>query len=542
MRELLITTGHNSSAILIEDGQIKWGYETERVTGVKSDSRFPLEHIEHWGQSIGRVDMAYVTHWSPDGLLSSMATKHWDPTKFLEGVPIHTLDPMKGRSHHDTHIAAALCYANSGLRSFPRDGAFGVVVDGFGTLGEHFSVYDLSTGKPQLVRRIHGYDTSLGLWYQYATAFMGMKMHEDEYKLLGYEAHCPLSMQMEVTNLAHATAMEWLEAMEKSVYGSEYDPLYNVSALANVKKSVFDKLTDACEKLLVTDVHSFEGRAVLAAYVQRVLEYVIKSMVNVHKPKNLLLSGGVFYNVKLNKELMESIDGFTCVYPLAGDQGNAIGLYSMANPNFTFPDNLYWGKRVLRDVGYVEGLVTGGADQVYDFVLRQLKSVGYVNLVRKNMEFGPRALCHTSTLALPTSDNVRRINAMNERNTVMPMAPVLTLRRYKELFERTDQVWLSHHHMIMAMEYKEHPLESYMGVAHGYDFPYKHHTGRPQVVHSRDVFMNALLEEFDGVLINTSFNFHGKPIALGMDSVVNNHIEEYRRDDTIRTAVITNGE
>ena len=49
MRELLITTGHNSSAILLEDGRIQWGYETERITGVKSDSRFPLEHLERHG-------------------------------------------------------------------------------------------------------------------------------------------------------------------------------------------------------------------------------------------------------------------------------------------------------------------------------------------------------------------------------------------------------------------------------------------------------------------------------------------------------------
>jgi predicted NodU family carbamoyl transferase len=539
MRELLVTTGHNSSAILIEDGQLMWGYETERVTGVKSDSRFPLPHIEEWGQQIGKIDLAHVSHWAPTGALSSMSTKHWDPSRYFDGVPIHAVAAEPERSHHDTHMHAALRYADGSTHGFPRHGTYGLVIDGFGTLGEHLSVYDLSKGV-KLVKRIHGYGTSLGLWYQYATAFMGMKMHEDEYKLLGYEAHVTEQQWFNATSLASIESSDWLEDMDKSVYGSKYDPLYDLTALANVKAKIFEKLTRACEILHITDVHSVEGRAVLACYVQSVLERVVSGVVGRYAPHNLILSGGVCYNVKLNKLLMESVAGLTCVYPLAGDQGNALGLYAMAHPEWQFPDTLCWGRRILRDVGHVEGLYVGTMDQVHDFALRQLKTVGYVNLVRGNMEFGPRALCNTSTLALPTMANVSRINAMNERNTVMPMAPVISRKLYRGMFERTDHVWKSHRHMVIAMEYQDYPCEEHMGVAHKYRHPGIHHTGRPQVIDGQDILMNSLLDECGGMLINTSFNFHGKPIALGMDSIVSNHSEERRRDDTITTAVIAN--
>lgn len=350
MQNLLLTLGHNSSAILIEDNQIKWGYETERVTGIKSDSQFPRPVFDY--VPAFKPDMVYVTHWAPNGQLSSMSAKHWDPAYF-DGVPIRSLSV--DRSHHDTHMAAAMTYAGP---NFPKYKAFGLVVDGFGTLGEHFSIYDLRGEKPVLKERIHGYGTSLGLWYQYATAFMGLKMHEDEYKLLGYEAHLadsPLLANVYIDAMNYA--LEWLDEMDRSIYGSKYDPMYDITALANVKAKIFTKLSEVCKKYSIDDSSSFEGRTILSFYVQSVLQSVVSMKVQKLDAKHLIVSGGCFYNVKLNKVLLDSIEGRFCAYPLAGDQGNALGLYAMDHPEFTLPGHFNWGVRVLKDVGYVKGLV-----------------------------------------------------------------------------------------------------------------------------------------------------------------------------------------
>lgn len=539
MKSLLLTLGHNSSAILIEDGVIKWGYETERVTGVKSDSRFPMPfiaaYLESQGLHVPPVDMAYVTHWAPNSQLSSMSAKHWSPGYF-DGVPIRTLSV--DLSHHDTHMAAAIAYAGP---AFPKHKAFGLVVDGFGTLGEHFSIYDLSGDKPVLKERVHGYGTSLGLWYQYATAFMGLKMHEDEYKLLGYEVHLlDIGLIAQVSSDATAYASDLMEDMRTSIYGSKYDPMYDVSALANIKTKVFTQLSKICQQYRITDPTTFEGRALLSFYVQAVLEAVVTTKVKAIGARHLIVSGGCFYNVKLNRVLLDTIEGQLCVYPLAGDQGNALGLYAMDYPEFQIGPNLCWGVRQLKDVGEVKGLIVTDESTAYDIVCSKLKSVGYVNLVRGNMEFGPRALCNTSTLGMPTLNVVAKINEANNRNTVMPMAPVVTMRMYEELFEESSRLWRSYSHMICALQYSEHPWDHQLGTAHEYWHPYHHHTGRPQVIGADDRFMLQLLTSIGHPLINTSFNVHGQPIALGMEQIVKNHVLQHQRDPSFTTVVIKN--
>lgn len=529
MKNLLLTLGHNSSAILIEDGKIQWGFETERMSYKKSDSEFPVLVMDHMNV---KPDMAYITHWAPNGMLSSMSNKHYKPA-MLDGVKIVTLSP--DMSHHDTHYHAALAYAGP---KFPTHKAIALVIDGFGTLGEHLSVYDLTTNK--LIARYHGYHTSLGLWYQYATAFLGMKMHEDEYKLLGYEVHTTWADREVLQPKIDEHVRVWMQELHTSIYGSKYDPMYDISALANVRDHIFNELTEIAQFMHLQDLKTVQNRAIIAYYVQAVLEGVVMQIIKQFNPNHVLCSGGVFYNVKLNKKILDFVSGQLCVYPLAGDQGNAIGLYAAHN-NFTFPDNLYWGKRSLKNVGRVPNMIfTPDEESASYYVDDELHTRGIVNVVRGAMEFGPRALCNTSTLALPTLDNVHDINYSNDRNTVMPMAPVMNYSTYKQKFERTDQVWKSHEHMIVAMEYQEAPQDHELGAAHPYHWPYAHHTGRPQVIHRDDKLMSTILAAHGGMLINTSFNYHGKPIAWGMESIISNHMMQQQRDPSIKTVVITN--
>lgn len=533
MKNLLLTLGHNSSAILIEDGEIKWGYETERITGLKSDSRFPEAVMKMMKV---QPDAAYITHWAPDGLLSSMSEKHYKP-ELLDGVKIVTHNP--DFTHHDTHMSAAVTYAGSG---FGRgDKTYCLVIDGFGSYGEHLSLYRMEKSKTTLLRRIHGYGTSLGLWYQYATAFMGMKMHEDEYKLLGYEVHVNPIDAEQLDADAKLRALEWVQEMDGSIYANPMDPLYNLNALPAVREKIYRELSAVCTAYNIGDPTNLAGRAILSYYVQAVLEQVVKQFMQPYTWDNLLCSGGVFYNVKLNKTLLDMTPGQICIYPLAGDQGNAIGMYAAWNPKFQFPQHLNWGLRQLKDVGTVSNLHVLDWTTALSTVQELLNDVGYVNLVRGNMEFGPRAMCNTSTLAKPTMANVRTINHMNRRNTVMPMAPVIDLATYHHMFEKHKYVWKSQAHMIIAMEYLEHPEESYRGVTHEYLRPYHHHTGRPQVIRHDDLFMTHVLHANGGMLINTSFNFHGKPIAFDMESIIDNHMMQLARNPFIHTVVIKNG-
>lgn len=539
MRALLLTLGHNSSAALIEGGRLDWAYETERLTGKKSDSSMPTAILKARGMCDKPmktvIDTAYVVHWAPDGMLSSMLPKHWDQALF-EDVPIRTLSA--DYTHHDAHIDGAVCYAG---RQFPYgEGTIGLVVDGFGIFGEHVSLYDLTFGRPMLLKRYRGYDSSLGLWYQYATAFMGLKMHEDEYKLLGYEVYVDQALADKLDLEAAKTADEFVATMTKTTLENAFDPVYNIGALVRTREKVFGHLTDVVNRFSLSDPTKFDGRAAVAYYVQTVLECTIDRILKPFKFRHLICSGGVFYNVKLNNRLLNKVPhGLLCVYPLAGDQGNAVGMYAHDHPEFEFPSTLCWGHRYLFDYGgRVDGLIVTNREYALELVKHQLRTLGYVNLVRGSMEFGPRALCNTSTLAVPKMDIVRRINAANNRNTVMPMAPVMTKQMYLELFHHTERSWKSHHHMILAMEYKQKPEDSLLGITHEYKRPHQYFTGRPQVVDESDRFMTSVLEAVGHPLINTSFNYHGKPIAFDMQSIIENHRLQYARDPSFTTVVI----
>lgn len=539
MRQLLLTLGHNSSAILIENNKIVWGYETERITKIKSDSVFPEAIFKSKNVYPKNVDKVYVTHWDPLCNLRNCRHKHWN-YEYFDGVPIRTLSTEF--THHDSHIYAAMLFAGN---DFCDEDTIGIVCDGFGNFGEHLSIYDFKNGRPKLRHRFRGYNSSLGLFYQYATAFMHLKMHEDEYKLLGYEAHIN-EIPHDVYSLRSdiiATASQYISNFNTSIYMGDDDPLYNLNALQITKDYVYKILTDVCRKYGILDPSAYDSRVILSFFVQSVLEEIFKAIIHNFKFKKLLLSGGVFYNVKLNKILTDNTPEKICIYPLCGDQGNALGLYFLDNPSFAFDHSqlTYWGQRTFSkaDVNVKNLHIISNEHDAFDLCAEFIHEHGHVNLIRGNMEFGPRALCNTSTLALPSSDIVRKINAANGRNTVMPMAPVVTESFYKSNFVNANKIHNSEKYMITALQYESTlDVSMYEGAAHVY--PDGKHTGRPQVINAHDVELHNLVSDFGGALINTSFNIHGVPIAYDMPSIIHNHLGQVNNDSSFHTVVIAN--
>jgi carbamoyltransferase len=529
MSDLLLTLGHNSSAILVDNNRVVCGFEEERLSGVKSDSRFPLQAIDAC-MRYGKPSHAYVTHWATDGNVNSLKEKYWQPRNL--GLPITSLNG--DFTHHDSHIWAAKAFAGP---DFPTDNTIGLVIDGFGNFGEHLTIYKMLPTGPKVIQRYYGYKSSLGLMYQYATAFMGLKMHEDEYKLLGYETRVATlgdetrhMLDQEVARLSNRI----INDMEIAVY-SPYDPLVSVDALPAIQVYWRDLLMAICERLELSDPTSFTARIALAYLIQHTLEAVVRGIIKPYNPTNLLVSGGVFYNVRLNFALLTGVAGRFCAYPLAGDQGNALGLYAYQNADFKFPSHLFWGRRdfdVFRGVKLPDNFYVLKEADAIPFIKLILKKYGYVNIVRGSMEFGPRALCHTTTLAWPSPEVVDIINIANGRSTVMPMAPVMDRALYNEVFYQTEKPWKSEEYMITSLEYRTEYVEEFLGAAHKY--PDGSYTGRPQV--TDDPFMLEILD--GGLLINTSFNVHGKPIVHTMLQAMEHHNQQRQKVDDFVTIVI----
>jgi len=147
------------------------------------------------------------------------------------------------------------------------------------------------------------------------------------------------------------------------------------------------------------------------------------------------------------------------------------------------------------------------------------------------MEFGPRALCSTTTLAIPTTSNVEIINDINERDTVMPMAPVMLSSAVDNFFDTSysNRVVGSDRFMILTYDYVSPDLENYGGIAHKYP-DHDVWSGRPQLIDSDDTFMTSVLSRLNHkskALINTSFNAHGRPIVYALDSVLDSFKFEF---------------
>lgn len=541
---LALSLGHNSSAVAIVDGEIICGYEEERFSGIKSDPSYPINSIEACKRVAELPDDTeiYISHWFLDGVVQDK-TKYYDKDDIHSKFPktkIYAVDTEF--THHDAHAYSAEVFLKQDP-PFEKD-YYSIVMDGFGTYGECMSVYKKEFGELKVIDRYFGFDNSIGMFYQYATAYMGMKMHNHEYKILAYETHIYdtdelTKLEPAIQALSIEYAALWLTKLQARKISNHYDPLISLNALPKLQLKISKDLDDVLLSLGYPNIELDKKRIIISRFVQSVTEKVILGVVGWYNAENLVLSGGVFLNVKVNNLITKIIPGKVCVMPLAGDQGASLGVYEYINNDLKWPGHLFWG---VRDLGLNASL---GGDIIYAHsmdeampkIISALSENGFVNVIRGNMEYGPRALCNTSTLAVANKQVAYKINLMNDRTNEMPMAPVISKKLYDQYFNDTSKVYKSDEYMVIALDYKVDKVDSVLGAAHYYN-DYDIYTGRPQV--TSDPHISKLIDIF-GPLINTSFNYHGHPIVFNGDQVINTHLSQCKKlRENIVTIIIRN--
>ena len=445
--KLNITLGHNAAAALFDaKGKCIVAYEEERLTKVKSDSSFPKLAIEKCATWIlaGVLTEIRVSTWFDNGNLPE--NKYYLPKYLSARFPMVPVI-ISTETHHDQH-------ANSVWNFSKTEEGLTLVMDGFGNDEECISIYR----DGQLIKRIVGYEYSLGLMFQYATSAAGLKENEDEYKLLGYEIDSLIDKP------------QIIDFPKVNLIGG-HDELINYKKLRLVRE-YYHKQFKGMDRVDIarTAQYNLEARV-----MQIISDYYGGGLVQ--------LSGGVFYNVKLNNLIMRNVEQI-CVNPVAGDQGNVFGYKGLSY------DNLFLGKRQIK---------------AYEPIPKRNITESFQGA----MEFGPRALGNTSTLAMPTMENVRAINTYNHRNTVMPMAPIVTREFFEDNFNDTGKVLKSEKYMIVSFDFKT-MKDAWRGAAH-YDPQREVYTGRVQVVDFGDK-LYEFVNNAGGIMINTSLNFHGTPI------------------------------
>jgi carbamoyltransferase len=580
-KSFLITLGHNSSVIYFEgNGAKPIGYEEERLSKKKSDSSYPILAFEkvlsqlHSEQIDG--SNVFISHWFDNFEIESFPKKYFNHSHFNSVVEDYGLNviPLSSQfTHHDAHAYSTLAFAENFKQNERVSGdKHYIVADGFGNNQEVISIYkecligDRVVLEP--IHKVYGYTNSLGLLYQHATSYTGMKENQDEYKFLGYESSIKnvLSIdQIEGLSLrAYNCSMQFMKtALNKNThytsdgYVNEYTGI-DIEYLHDAKCKNFQEFIDIENCFLYPNnvVHNDETvKIVIGFYVQSIIENCLLRIIEKFQIKNAYLSGGCFLNVKLNKLVLDSIPGYICVNPLSGDQGAAIGLFrKYTNSKFNFSD-LCFGVRQYEAKPYSDMLKFAEENIFFyeddgDFVegvIYALNEGLIVNVIQGNMEFGPRALCNTSTLAMPTAENAAYINKVNDRNEVMPMAPVIS-----EDFARSHignnrlRVIGSNHYMIITHDYKANSGRLYSsgtveyarehrGVLHSKPIR-SGFTCRPQIV-SGTSNIAKIVENF-GALINTSFNTHGTPILYSIDDAIEDFKKQQKNDSEEKLILI----
>jgi carbamoyltransferase len=556
---------HDSAAALITDGRIVAAAQEERFTRKKYDSSFPQNAIRYClaEAAIGLNDVDQVVFYdkpflkferlletylafAPRGFRSfRMAIPIWLKEKLFQKrllrqelqkfAPDYDWESrLLFSEHHQSHAASAF-FAS------PFAEAAVLTMDGVG----EWATTSLAHGhgnRMEMRKEIH-FPHSLGLLYAAFTSFIGFRVNSGEYKVMGL-----------------------------APYGEPRHAQTILNHLIDVKPDGSFRLDqtyfDYCTGLRMTNAR-FEklfggpprepGAALtqrdmdLAASIQAVTEEIVLRLARGIRQetgaKNLCLAGGVALNCVANGKLLrEGTFERLWMQPAAGDAGGALGAALAAYHLYHDQPRLPLNKLDAQQGSYlgpafsqaaIENRLTavGARYEVLDkpalldatvSALTEEKAVGWF---QGRMEFGPRALGNRSILGDPRSPTMQKtLNLrVKYRENFRPFAPSVLREEVQDWFELDDD---SPYMLVVANVAMKRRLAMNEGDAASFgidklnvlrsQIPAVTHidySARIQTVHREtNPAYHALLSAFKAktgcpVLVNTSFNVRGEPIA-----------------------------
>lgn len=556
---------HDSAAALIKDGFLVAAAEEERFTRIKHDFSFPQNAIRFCLESegISPAELDYVVfHEKPflkfERIIKSILATCPRSAGLYKEVAINWL---KDKLWIKTTIAGFLnipeskilfsehhlSHASSAFFCSPYQEAAILTVDGVGewatlTLGKGKADWK-GGGKNQIVlfEEIR-FPHSLGLLYSVFTAFLGFKVNNGEYKVMGMSAFGKpryidrvyqlikvnsdgsFKLNMKYFSYHYSTKKSFNENFVK-LFGQPRKP---------GSRFILEKHTTPSQKSEVPDEEIRENQrfADIAASIQKVTEEILLKIANHLYQKtgsrNLCLAGGVALNCVANYKLLTQTP-FENIFiqPAAGDSGAALGAalyvwHCLLNKKreFVLP-HAYWGKqysteeiREFLEKNQINFRWFSEERKLIQYATTRLLEQKVVGWFQNRFEWGPRALGNRSILADPRNPRMKDILNLKIkfREPFRPFAPSVLRERAQDFFqvEEPDN-HLPLRYMLYTVAVKKKELIP--AVTH------VDSSSRIQILSREDnPLYYSLIENFYSqtgipLLLNTSFNLKGEPIV-----------------------------
>jgi carbamoyltransferase len=552
MNVIGIHDGHNASVALLRDGNLVYALSEERLVRRKNEGGIPVNAInrllEDNGLDLNSIDYVAVSGTVPPrpgwierdkimrryreqclkepgglqrilGRVSRFFGGSKDSARSLETISAERLGKLAEMGfraeqvhfldHHRCHAAAAY-YASE-----KRTGKVLVLTNDGGGDGLCATVNIGENGRINRLAEVRQ-ENSFATLYGRTTFLMGMVPLEHEYKIMGM---APYGDEGRARNIADEILnhFEWPDGQPFGwVKKAALPPTYRWGPL-------------------LEDIFRFRRFDDISAAMQIVVEEMalkwIRRCLDRTGARQIVLGGGLFMNVKLNKRILElsEVDD-VYIMPSCSDESNSIGAaYMGAVDNGMAPEDvmplrdLYLGalyseeeiRKVTASYPFSSKVDIDEPENLEDRVATLLASGEVVARYAGREEFGARALGNRSILSDPSQlENIVKINKMiKQRDFWMPFAASMTVEQAADNLHNPKGHFSPY--MVITFDSVREHAAIFRAATHPYDG-----TIRPQVVtpdwnsgYHEIIRLFAEKTGRNSGVLNTSFNLHGFPIV-----------------------------
>jgi len=457
---------HDSAAALLKDGNVVAAVEEERFSRKKNDDGFPKQAIDYCLKEAGITgkDLTCVAFYDKsvlkfDRLLDNyIAVAPRGLYSFLDVIPkwLHKrlwvkeeikkhLGGYKGKIYFPEHHLSHAAYT---FFTSPFEESAILTVDGVG----EWTTTSFGSAQGTSIKLTNDLEWphSLGMFYSAFTYYLGFKVNEGEYKLMGLSSYGKPKyydlIMKELINVKEDGSLRlnmkyFAFTWDKVMINKKFEKLFGVPHRTESSKT--------------EQIHLDIG-----ASAQKVLEEILLRMArNVHektKLKNLCLGGGVALNGVANYRILKE-GPFDKIHipPSPGDGGSAIGCatyayYSILNNERIIEDttkmpsnNVYLGPSYSNDSikSFLEFYkIPYKKFERQELLERTAKLISEQNVVgwyQGRVEWGPRALGNRSILADARNSKMKDIlnEKIKHRESFRPFAPSILEEYASEYFD-----------------------------------------------------------------------------------------------------------